>query len=86
MFRRYRLSRWHHLFDREIFMSAHTVTQQRADKLDLDTDRIMRRLEEYIADSRGDERRKWSEARLALSTARGHIRSMMSDEDRRATA
>lgn len=62
-----------------------TPNQKLADKLDLQLHRIISRVEDAIADGRGEDRRKWSEARFALSTARGHVRSMMNDDDRKAT-
>lgn len=63
-----------------------TETQKLADKLDLDLLRVVRRIETELTapPSAGPERRAWANANLALSAARSHVRSIMSDEDRRA--
>jgi hypothetical protein len=61
-----------------------TPIQRLARHFDLDLLRVMRRLEAELTDTRGPERQAWSEANIALSTARSHVRSIMSDEDRRA--
>lgn len=61
-----------------------TPIQRLAGKLDLDLARVERRLEAEIGDAPGPERNAWLRARFALTDARNHVRSVMSDEDRRA--
>jgi hypothetical protein len=61
-----------------------TPVQRLAGKLDLDLARVARRLEAELTDAPGPERYVWANAQIALSDARHHVRSIMSDEDRRA--
>lgn len=64
-----------------------TPIQKLASKLDLDLLRVVRRLEAELTDTPGAiEHRALSDANAALRTARNHVRSIMSDEDRRAGA
>jgi hypothetical protein len=60
-----------------------TPIQRLANHLDLDLLRVVRRLEAELADAPGPERCAWANAQLALRNARSHVRSVMSDEDRR---
>lgn len=63
-----------------------TTVQKLASKLDFDLLRVVRRLEAELTDAPGPERCAWANAQLALRTARGHVRSMMTDDDRSASA
>lgn len=63
---------------------ARTPIQRLANRFDLDLLRVVRRLEAELSDTPGPERVAWANAQLALRTARSHVRSVMSDEDRRA--
>ena len=55
-----------------------------ANKVDCELYRIISRVEDAIDDG-GKNSPRWREARFALVTARGYIRSMMSDADRKST-
>lgn len=61
-----------------------TTVQKLASKLDFDLLRVVRRLEAELTDAPGPERVAWANAQLALRNARGHVQSMMTDDDRRA--
>lgn len=61
-----------------------TPIQRLAGKLDLDLARVARRLAAELTDAPGPEAVAWANAQLALRTARSHVRSMMTDDDRRA--
>lgn len=61
-----------------------TPIQRLARHFDLDLLRVVRRLEAELIDTTGVERIAWTEANIALHAARNHVRSIMSDEDRRA--
>jgi hypothetical protein len=62
-----------------------TEVQRLARHFDLDLLRVARRLETELTDAPGPEAVAWANANLALAAARNHVRSIMSDEDRRAS-
>lgn len=61
-----------------------TPIQRLARHFDLDLLRVARRIACELSDATGPESIAWANANAALSTARSHVRSIMSDEDRRA--
>lgn len=61
-----------------------TPIQRLARHFDLDLLRVVRRLEAELTDAPGPEAVAWANAQVALRNARNHVRSIMSDEDRRA--